>query len=166
VVDLVAPTPVLAAGGIADGRGVAAALVLGAAGALVGTRFQASHEALVPAEISKALVDGHGGDTERTRILDIARDSGWPPEYTARVLTNTFLDQWRGREAELAADDETKRAYGEAAGRNDPGTVAVWASEALDLITEIASAAEIVGQLAVDAEAAVTRVRTSGQHLS
>jgi nitronate monooxygenase len=130
VVDLVAPTPVLAGGGIADSRGVAAALVLGAAGALVGTRFQASHEALVPPEISKAFVDGHGGDTERTRILDIARDSGWPPEYTARVLTNTFLNQCRGHEDELAADDETKRAYGEVADRNDPGTVAVWVSGA------------------------------------
>jgi nitronate monooxygenase len=55
VVDLATPTPVLAAGGIADGRGVAAALVLGAAGALIGTRFQASHEALVPAHVVKAL---------------------------------------------------------------------------------------------------------------
>jgi nitronate monooxygenase len=157
VVDLVAPTPVLAAGGIADGRGVAAALVLGAAGALIGTRFQAAHEALVPAAVSKALVDGRGGDTERTRVLDIARGSGWPPEYTARVLRNEFLEQWRDREDELAADAETRRAYRAAADRGDLNASSVWASEALDLITDVRPAGEIVGQLAADAAAALAR---------
>lgn len=93
VVDLVAPTPVLAARGIADGRGVAAALVLGAAGALIGTRFQASKEALVPAEVAKALIAGRGSDTERSRVLDIARGAGWPARYTARMLRNAFLDR-------------------------------------------------------------------------
>lgn len=92
VVDLAEPTPVLAAGGIADGR-VAAVLALGAAGALIGTRFQASHEALVPAEITKAIIDGSGADTERTLVLDLARGSGWPAKYTARVLRNAFVDQ-------------------------------------------------------------------------
>jgi nitronate monooxygenase len=161
VVDLVAPTPVLAAGGIADGRGVAAALVLGAAGALVGTRFQAAHEALIPAEISKALVDGRGADTERTRILDIARGSGWPPEYTARVLSNAFLNEWRGHEDELAADAAAQSAYAQAADRHDLDVVSIWASEALDLITEIASAGDITEQLAVDAHHAITRIRAS-----
>lgn len=56
VVDLVGSTPVLAAGGIADGRGLAAALCLGAAGALVGTRFQASNEALIESEVAKAIL--------------------------------------------------------------------------------------------------------------
>ena len=75
VVDLVEPVPVLAAGGIADGRGVAAALALGAAGALVGTRFQATAEALVDPSIARALVEGRGQDTERSSVLDIARGS-------------------------------------------------------------------------------------------
>src|SRR6202790_2558882 len=61
VVDLAAPTPVLAAGGIADGRGVAAALALGAAGALIGTRFEATPEALVDPEGTKAIIGGRGG---------------------------------------------------------------------------------------------------------
>lgn len=73
VVDLAAPVPVLAAGGIADGRGVAAALVLGAAGALIGTRFQATAEALVDPSIAEAIVRGRGEDTERSGVLDIAR---------------------------------------------------------------------------------------------
>jgi nitronate monooxygenase len=157
VVDLVAPVPVLAAGGIADGRGLAAALVLGAAGALVGTRFQAAHEALVPAEVSKALVEGRGGDTERTRILDIAGDSPWPARYSARVLGNAFLEQWRGREDELAADDQAKRSYGEALDRNDLDAIPMWASEALDLITDIGSAADLVSQLVTGAQAALAR---------
>ena len=103
VVDLAAPVPVLAAGGIADGRGVAAALALGAAGALVGTRFQATIEALVDPLTAKAIVDGRGEDTERNRVLDIARSSQWPSKYTARTLRHPYLDQWRGREAELAS---------------------------------------------------------------
>jgi nitronate monooxygenase len=161
VADLVAPVPVLAAGGIADGRGVAAALVLGAAGALIGTRFQASREALVPAEVSKALVDGRGGDTERTRILDIARGSSWPAHYTARVLRNAFLEEWRGREDELTASAEARQAYTEAARRQDLSAVSVWAGEALDLITSIESAAEMVEQFAADAAAALARAAGS-----
>ncbi|HEU5420445.1 MAG TPA: nitronate monooxygenase [Streptosporangiaceae bacterium] len=157
VADLVAPIPVLAAGGIADGRGVAAALALGAAGALIGTRFQACREALVPAELSKALVDGRGSDTERTRILDIARGSAWPERYTARVLRNAFLEEWRGREDELTASPEVRQAYKEAARRHDLNAVSVWAGEALDLITSIGSAADMVPQLAADAAAALAR---------
>ena len=78
VVDLATPTPVLAAGGIADGRGIAAALVLGAAGALIGTRFQATPESLIAPEVAKAIIDGQGEQTERSRVLDIARGAPWP----------------------------------------------------------------------------------------
>lgn len=166
VVDLVAPVPVLAAGGIADGRGVAAALALGGAGALVGTRLQATHEALVPADVSKALVNGRGGDTERTDILDIARRSGWPARYTARVLPNAFLEQWRGRGDELAADSAALRAYADAVARNDPDVISVWASEAIDLITDIAPAAEIIKRLAADAERSIALLTTCRIHRS
>ena len=76
VADLVAPTPVLAAGGIADGRGVAAALTLGACGGLVGTRFLATAEALTDPDAKKAIVDGSGEETERSSVLDIARARG------------------------------------------------------------------------------------------
>src|SRR5690349_22204481 len=79
--DLAAPVPVLAAGGIADGRGLAAALALGAAGAVVGTRFQATAEALVEPATTAAIIAGRGEDTERNRVLDIARGSRWPAEY-------------------------------------------------------------------------------------
>jgi nitronate monooxygenase len=155
VVDLAAPTPVLAAGGIADGRGVAAALVLGAAGALMGTRFEAAIEASVAPEVAKAIVEGRGEDTERSRILDIARGVAWPERYTARTLRNPVLEQWRGREAELQADEDAQAEYRAAADRGDLSVAPVWAGEAIDLITELSPAADLVTLIATEAEAAL-----------
>jgi nitronate monooxygenase len=157
VVDLAAPTPVLAAGGIADGRGLAAVLALGAAGALIGTRFLASHEAIVAAEISKAILDGRGADTERTRVLDIARGSSWPAKYTARVLRNAYVDRWRGREDELAHNGEALRAYGQAVHDGDLDAISIWCSEAIDLINDIDYAADLVRRLASEAVVALAR---------
>jgi nitronate monooxygenase len=161
VVDLAAPVPVLAAGGIADGRGVAAALALGAAGALIGTRFQATAEALVDPSIAKAIVEGRGQDTERSSVLDIARGSRWPSTYTARTLGNPFLEQWRGREAELAADPHAQQTYQADVARGDVPPLPVWASEAIDLITDLPLAADLVVALAAQAEGALAR---AGRH--
>lgn len=155
VADLAAPTPVLAAGGIADGRGLGAALVLGAAGALIGTRFQVSVEALVTSEVAKTIIDGHGDDTERSRLLDIARGAPWPQRYTARTLRNAFLDRWRGREHELQGDEVAKADYRNAAQRGDLSAVPVWASEAIDLITDLTPAAELIAIIAAEAQEAL-----------
>ncbi len=144
VVDLAAPTPVLAAGGIADGRGVAAALALGAAGALIGTRFQASGEALVHPSIAKAIIEGRGEETERSTLLDIARGSRWPSKYPARTLGHPFLEMWRGRENELAADGNAKAAYQDGVARGELLPLPAWASEAVDLINELSAAADLV----------------------
>jgi nitronate monooxygenase len=160
VVDLAAPVPVLAAGGIADGRGVAAGLALGAAGALIGTRFQATAEARVDPSISKAIVEGRGEDTERSTVLDIVRGSRWPSKYTARTLGHPFLDQWRGREDELAADADARRAYRDGVARGDLPPLPVWASEAVDLINDLPSAADLVGTLVAQAEDALARAGT------
>ena len=157
VVDLAAPVPVLAAGGIADGRGVAAALALGAAGALIGTRFQATAESLVGPEAKKAIVEGRGEETERSSVLDIARGSRWPLEYTGRTLGHPFLDQWRDREADLAADPDARRAYREGVASGDLPPEPVWASQAIDLINDLPSASDLVGLLAAQAEEALTR---------
>jgi nitronate monooxygenase len=89
---------------------VAAALALGAVGALLGTRFQATPEALVDPAISKENIDWRGQDTERSRVPDIARGSRWPAKYPARTFGHPFLDQWRGREDELAANPDAQRA--------------------------------------------------------
>jgi nitronate monooxygenase len=156
-VDHVAPTPVLAAGGIADGRGLAAALALGAAGALLGTRFLTSLEAIVSADIAKAILESTGEDTERTRIPDIASGVQWPHRYTGRALRNAFLDRWRDREEELRDDRAAQERYRAAMNRGDLTTAPVWASEAIDLIGEVSSAADIVTSLVVEAEKALAR---------
>ncbi|MFJ6084494.1 NAD(P)H-dependent flavin oxidoreductase [Streptomyces sp. NPDC092369] len=157
VVDLAAPVPVLAAGGIADGRGVAAALVLGAAGALIGTRFQATAEALVEPASARAILEGRGEDTERNRVLDIARSSPWPDRYTARTLGHPYLDRWRGREAELAADPGARDAYQADVARGDLPSLPVWAGEAVDLVHDLPAAEELVATLAAQTEEAFAR---------
>ncbi|WP_256447372.1 NAD(P)H-dependent flavin oxidoreductase [Acrocarpospora catenulata] len=155
VVDLVGPVPVLAAGGIADGRGVAAVLALGAAGALIGTRFQATTEALVDPATTKAILEGRGQDTERSSVLDIARGSRWPSKYTARTLGHPYLDRWHGREAELAADPQAKQDYQDDVAQGTIPARPIWAGEAVDLITDLPSAADLVTTLATQAENAL-----------
>jgi nitronate monooxygenase len=165
VVDLAGSTPVLAAGGIVDGRGLAAVLALGAAGALMGTRFQASFEALVPPDVGKALLGARGSDTERSRVLDIARGAPWPDRYVARTLRNPFLETWSGRERELLDDAPARQGYREAAARNDPDVVPVWMGQAVDLITTIEPAEDLVAAIAAEAESALARAseyRTAG----
>ncbi|MEC3917992.1 NAD(P)H-dependent flavin oxidoreductase [Nocardia sp. CDC160] len=162
VLDRAGSIPVLAAGGIADGRGLAAILALGAAGALMGTRFQASLEALGDPYIGKAIVEAVGEDTERSDLLDIVRDAGWPSEYTARTLPHPILDEWRGRGAELAVDEEAKQAYHRGVERGDLPPTPVWASEAVDLIASLEPAADLVERLAAEAEAALARAAGRG----
>jgi nitronate monooxygenase len=157
VVDLCGPTPVLAAGGIADGRGIAAALSLGAAGALIGTRFQASAEALVDPGTTKAIIEGLGQDTERSRVFDIGRGAPWPERYRGRALRNAYFDRWRDREDELRADEVARSRYRAAVDEGDPAAVPVWASEAIDLITSLEPAADLVARLSSEAEQALLR---------
>jgi nitronate monooxygenase len=161
VVDLAAPVPVLAAGGIADGRGIAAVLALGAAGALIGTRFQATTEALVDPAITEAIIEGRGHDTERSSVLDIVRGSRWPSKYTARTLGHPYLDRWRGREVELAADRRAGQDYQDDLARGAIPPLPLWAGEAVDLITDRPSAADLVAALAAQAEDALNR---AGRH--
>ena len=154
VVDAVAPLPVLAAGGIADGRGLAAALMLGAQGALIGTRFYASAEALGLTEAKQRIVAADGDGTCRTRVFDIVRGYAWPAQYTGRALRNGFLERWHGEEEPLARDIRHVRpAYQEAARRGDCNTAVVWAGESVDLIHGVESAASLVERIGTDAEA-------------
>jgi nitronate monooxygenase len=154
VVDAVAPAPVLAAGGIVDGRGLAAALMLGAQGALMGTRFYAATEALGHRKAKEIIVGARGGDTRRTRIFDIVREHAWPEPYTGRAIRNSFMERWDGREDDLAAalDEEIPR-FQAAASDGDVDTAMVWAGEAVDLISDISPAAELVRRIGAEAEA-------------
>jgi nitronate monooxygenase len=153
IVDLVAPTPVIAAGGIVDGRGLAAALMLGAQGVLMGTRFYASTESLGHSAAKARIVGAQGGETARTRVFDIVRDYPWPVRYTGRALRNRFMARWNGREDELVAVLETERpAYRKATLDGDFETAMVWAGEGIDLISRIEGAATLVSRIAADAE--------------
>ena len=93
-------------------------------------------------------------------MLDIARGSRWPSKYPGRTLSHPFLDQWRGREDELAADADAQRAYRDAVAGGDLPPLLVWASEAIDLINDRPSAADLVGVLAAQAEDAFARAGT------
>jgi nitronate monooxygenase len=154
VVDAVAPTPVLAAGGIVDGRGLAAALMLGAHGVLMGTRFYAATESLGDQRAKERIVAATGSDTRRTRVFDVVREHRWPERYTGRALRNAFLERWDGREDDLEATLDTEiPAFTAATREGDFDTAMVWAGEAVDLISDVAPAAELVRRIGAEAEA-------------
>jgi nitronate monooxygenase len=149
VADIVAErspdTLVLAAGGVADGRGLAAALSLGADGVLVGTRFWATPEALVSPRAHQRAVQAGGDDTFRTQVYDAVRQLDWPTEYNERAIGNSFLDVWHGNEAQLAASlPEAIDTFEKAVAAEDFDAAAILVGEAVGLIHDIRPAADIV----------------------
>jgi nitronate monooxygenase len=151
-------TLLLAAGGIADGRGLAAALMLGADGVVVGTRFWASQEALTPQPAVDRAIAGTGDDTVRTTALDALRGVDWPDEFSFRVLRNRLTDEWSGREAQARdAYASLREAYAEARSRNDFDMVAAVAGEAIGLIHDRPSAASIVETMVAQARQSLGR---------
>ncbi|MGH6934145.1 MAG: NAD(P)H-dependent flavin oxidoreductase [Dongiaceae bacterium] len=158
VADLIAgrapETLLCAAGGVADGRGLAAALVLGADGVVVGTRFWASEEALVHPNLQAAAVAASGDDTLRSRVIDMVRGLDfWPARYNLRTLKSGTSDRWHGREAELRAVAEAEAArYAEAAARGDAQTVSAIVGEAIGLIHGIAPAGAILRDMGAEAD--------------
>ncbi len=155
VVDAVAPMPVLAAGGIADGRGLAAALMLGAQGAMLGTRFAAASEALTHERAKARMVAAQAADTVQTRVFDIIRGYGaWPAPFAARALRNEFSARWHGREGKLEAALATEQPiYERAVATGDVATAMILAGEAVDLIGAVVPAAELVRQIGAEAVA-------------
>ncbi len=157
VVDAVAPVPVLAAGGFVDGRGLAAALALGADGILLGTRFLASEESPLHANFKQAIVDSDGHDTVLTEIPDIAAATVWPGAMS-RARRNRFIERWAGREwalrqhrAEAFAGLQAAREAG------DVEEASLSMGQDAGLIGDILPASEIVRRIAEEAEAIVAR---------
>lgn len=147
-------TMLVAAGGIADGRGLAAALMLGADGVLVGTRLWASNEALVAKRHHEAIIAARGDDTLRTTVVDIVRQLPWPRGFTARVRRNTFTERWHGREESLAKNVAVEAPlYKQAFTEGDPDNTAVWFGEAAGLIDAVEPATAIVERMAREAAA-------------
>jgi nitronate monooxygenase len=137
--------PVVAAGGIADGRGLAAALMLGASGVLMGTRFYATTEAAGAAAAKERIRSATGDATIRSIVFDISRRNVWPAPFTGRCLRNAHLDHWYGREVELLRNQETESTkYAAAREQSDFEIAAVIAGEAVGLVHEIVPARDVV----------------------
>jgi len=146
-------TLLCAAGGIADGRGMAAALMLGADGVVVGSRFWASQEALVHPNMHAAALAASGDDTLRSTVMDIARRLDWPDRFTARVLKNAFTDRWHGDLPGLLAVAETEAERWRAAWAAGAITTAnTFVGEATGLIDAIEPAGALVERLVAEAE--------------
>ena len=165
VVDAVDPVPVVAAGGIADGRGLAAVLALGAAGAWVGTRFLGARESPIHDEYRQRVLEASEEDTYYATSLF---DGGWP-DAPHRVLRNSTVEAWEeagrppagerpGEEDEVAARDDgspIKRyasATPQASMIGDIEALPNWAGQGVGLVTRVQPAAEIVEELIADAE--------------
>jgi nitronate monooxygenase len=154
VIDVVGDIPVVAAGGIGDGRGLAAVLMLGAAGAWMGTRFLATVEA-AEKEWNKQQIVAHGTDDwVLTRVYDIVRGAPFPDNIGERILRNDFTATWHGREDEVTARKDELRAQLQVATERGDATVAhVLAGNSAGLVHDIAPAAEIVQRIVAEAEA-------------
>jgi nitronate monooxygenase len=153
VVDACPGTLVVAAGGIADGRGMAAALMLGAQGVLMGTRFYASQEAEGHPQAKRRIVEAEGGQTVRSIVFDLSRRMRWPAPYTGRLLRNRHAETWLGRESELETRmEEVGREYAAARENGDFDVAGVIAGEGCALIHDIPPAGEIVERIVAEAE--------------
>jgi len=146
-------TLILAAGGIADGRGLAAALMLGADGVMMGTRFWASVEAVGSETAKASLVAATGDGTLRSKVFDVARGVDWPRHFTGRVVANAFAERWRHDIAGLERAAAAERARYAASAEDDFSVRALIAGEAVDLIDRIEPAAAIVERVAGEAAA-------------
>jgi nitronate monooxygenase len=163
IVDLAAGrVPVAAAGGIADGRGLAAMMMLGASGVLLGTRFYASQECDGADEAKRRICAATSGNSVRGIIFDLSRNNVWPAPFTGRCLINDHARRWMGREVELLQNVNAvvaEYAAAKAAGNFD--IAAVIAGESAGLIHDIPRAAEIVDRIVTDADQILSGRRNS-----
>ena len=157
VVQAVAPRPVLAAGGIADGRGLAAALALGAEGVLLGTRFLATDESPLHPNHKQAIVQSTGHDTVLTEIPDVAAGNVWPGAM-ARTLRNRFVEQWAGREWQLRQHaQEVAKAALTARQTGDVANAPLLIGQDAGLIDTVLPAAEVIQRMVTEAADIMTR---------
>jgi nitronate monooxygenase/enoyl-[acyl-carrier protein] reductase II len=152
IIDALGPVAVLAAGGVADGRGLAAVLALGAAGANVGTRFLASEEAGTSASWKERIVGVRAEECVRfeTWSAIMPRSTGY--SVVPRVLSTAFVQEWQGRSEDAAAQADELRAQIMGSVREGrPEALTPFAGQTAGLIDEVLPAAEIVRRMAADA---------------
>ncbi len=159
VVDAVDPIPVLAAGGVADGRGLAAALTLGAAGANVGTRFLASEEAAADPEWKQRIVEIESEEAVRFEAWGAimpAREGSY--DVVPRVIRTDFVDEWSGRHDEARENAERLRTEIMATVQEGrPHELTPFTGQTAGMIGDVLPAAEIVRNLVAGAEEALAR---------
>jgi NAD(P)H-dependent flavin oxidoreductase YrpB (nitropropane dioxygenase family) len=152
MVKAVAPLPVLSAGGIADGRGLAAALALGAEGVLLGTRFMATPEAPIHPNFKQAIVKSDGHDTVLTEIPDLASQRVWPGAMS-RAQRNQFIERWAGREWALRQNArEVGKQVAAARAAGDVDNASLSFGQDAGLIDSVKSVREVVQDLIAEAE--------------
>ncbi len=157
VVRAISPVPVLAAGGIATGAGLAAALALGADGVLLGTRFLATEEAPIAAAYKRAILASDGHDTLLSEIPDIANSSVWPGAFS-RVGRNRLISEWSGREGELRLRRaEVGARIRRAREAGDPDYTPLFYGQDAGLIDAIESAGAVVRRIDEEADAILRR---------
>lgn len=163
IVDLVAGhVPVAAAGGIGDGRGLAAMMMLGASGVLLGTRFYASVECDGAEEAKRRICAASNGNSVRGIIFDLSRNNVWPAPFTGRCLINDHARRWMGREVELMQNITAVAAeYAAARAAGNFDIAAVIAGEAVGLIHDIPPAADIVDRIVTEADQILSGRRNS-----
>lgn len=155
IVKAVAPLPVLCAGGIADGRGLAAALALGAEGVLLGTRFMATPEAPIHANFKQAIIKSDGHDTVLTEIPDLASQRVWPGAMS-RAQRNPFIERWSGREWALRQNaSEVGKQVAAARAAGDVDNASLSFGQDAGLIDSIKSVREVINDIVKEAEAII-----------
>ncbi|WP_326548960.1 nitronate monooxygenase [Mycolicibacterium sp. ND9-15] len=147
--------PVLAAGGIASARGLAAVLAAGAAGAWLGTVFTTCTEAATSAAAREMLMAASSDETVTTRVFDVAQQYAWPATLPERVLRNDFVNRFDGREDLVDAD--ARAALAEAASTEDYRVAPINAGQGVGMVRESRSAAEVIDRLCAGAEQLLRR---------
>ena len=172
VVDAVAPTPVVAAGGIADARGVVAVLALGAQAAVLGTRFLASAESHAHPQYKQRVLAADEGDTIRTILFG----HGWP-NAPHRTLRTAFVEQWLGQEARGQESRQDEPVVGQTVIGGQPMSVLrfmgfppnsdasgdidsmdLLAGQGVGLVREVKAAGQIVTELVEEAKQIISRL--------
>lgn len=143
--------PLLASGGIVDARGAAAAVVLGADGVVLGTRFLAARETIVPdgyRELVLSTSDG-GTNTARSKLFDNVKGPNvWPDAYDGRSLvTESYRDHLAGVGIEQVRDRHNKAVQGQDSGFGKTNRANVWAGTGVGLVSQIDDASTIVNEI-------------------
>ncbi|MEI2639359.1 MAG: nitronate monooxygenase [Microthrixaceae bacterium] len=163
VVDRAEGVPVVAAGGLADGRGLAAALMLGAQGITLGTRFLASREAISNAVEATKLIELGAFDTVRTDVYDVVRGPAWPEGHDGRVYRNEFVGRWDRDPTHPQDQVDSMRSDYFASVPDDYSVRPLWTGEGVELVRSIESASTIVERVVTEA---TTLLASAGTRIS